>query len=189
MGRITSGSEPNIKAKCKDLKQEVKFGKLKLPTKATLNLYGSKLFYFGGGTNAIYCYDLETQKHVCVEVPYQIIGGKKCGIIRTLFTPKEYLTAKDEWSEAVTSSHGYLGYGWGHVNIAEPLRIDDKLWLGGIGVIYIIDLSKPFFSPEIASKLSQSILSVKLGPMVRWPMLMDIFTCESQKDLFKLKLK
>ena len=71
-----SGTEYQSKG-AKDLKQEVKFGKLKLPTKATLNLYGSKLFYFSGGTNAIYCYDLETQKHVCVEVPYQIIGGKK----------------------------------------------------------------------------------------------------------------
>lgn len=45
-----------------------------------------------------YCYDLETQKHVCAEVPYQIIGGKKSGIIGILLTRKEYLIAEDEWS-------------------------------------------------------------------------------------------
>ena len=88
----------------------------------------------------------------------------------------------------VTSSHGYLGYGWGHVNIAEPLSIDDKLyWLGGIGVIYIIDLSKPF-SPD-------SIETVTIDPVGEaWTYGKMAYAdghiyLRSQKDLFKLKLK
>ena len=182
-----SGTEYQSKG-AKDLKQEVKFGKLKLPTKATLNLYGSKLFYFSGGTNAIYCYDLETQKRVCVEVPYQIIGGKKIWDYTDIVYTKGIFDSQGRVVRNVTSSHGYLGYGWGHVNIAEPLSIDDKLyWLGGIGVIYIIDLSKPF-SPD-------SIETVTIDPVGEaWTYGKMAYAdghiyLRSQKDLFKLKLK
>ena len=170
-----------------DLREEVKYGRLKLPTKATLNLYGDKLFYFSGGTNAIYCYDLKTQERVCVEVPYQIIGGKKIWDYEDVVYTKGIFDSRGRAVRENTNSHGYLGYGWGHVNIAEPLRVGDTLyWLGGIGVIYLIDLTKPF-SPE-------SIETVTLDPVGEaWTFGKLAYAdghiyARSQKDLFKLAI-
>lgn len=146
-----------------------------------------KLFYFSGGTNAIYCYDLKTQERVCVEVPYQIIGGKKIWDYEDVVYTKGIFDSRGRAVRENTKSHGYLGYGWGHVNIAEPLRVNDTLyWLGGIGVIYVIDLTKPF-SPD-------SVETVTLDPVGEaWTFGKLAYAdghmyARSQKDFFKLAI-
>lgn len=137
-----------------DLKSEVKHGNVKLPTKASLNLAGSKLFYFSGGTNAIGCYDLKSGKKTYVEVPYQIIQNKKIWNFKEIIYTKGVTDSSGKVVMNSTKSHGYAGFGWGHVNLAEPIQIGEKLYcLGGVGVIYVIDLTKEF-SPESIETLT-----------------------------------
>lgn len=169
------------------LKSEVKYGKISLPTKSSMNLYGDKLFYFNGGTNAIVCFDMKTQKSTWVEVPYQILKNNKVWNYKDIIYTAGVLDSKGETIMQSKKGHGYVGYGWGHVNIAEPLLIGQKLyWLGGVGVIYIIDLSKEF-SPA-------SIETVSIDPIGEaWTFGKMAYSggylfIRSQKDLFKIKI-
>lgn len=170
-----------------ELKSEVKHGSVKLPTKASLNLAGDKLFYFNGGTNAIGCYDLKSGTKTYVEVPYQIIQDKKIWDFKDIVYTKGVTDSKGRVVMNSTKSHGYAGYGWGHVNIAEPLHIGNKLyWLGGVGVIYIIDLTKEF-SPD-------SIETITIDPVGEaWTFGKMAYDgshlyIRSQKNLFKVKI-
>ena len=171
-----------------DLQSEVKFGKVNLPTKSSMNLFGDKLFYFSGGTNAIFCYDLKTQKKSWVEVPYQIIKNEKIWNYSDIVYTDGVTNSAGKIVMNNKKSHGYVGYGWGHVNIAEPLQIDNKVyWLGGVGVIYIIDLEKDF-SPESVETVTIDPVGEAwtFGKMAYSEGLLYI---RSQKDLFKVKIK
>ena len=171
-----------------DLKSEVKHGKVNLPTKSSMNLYGSKLFYFSGGTNAIFCYDLKSGKRNWVEVPYQIIKNQKVWNYKDIVYTDGVQNSKGEVVMNSKKSHGYVGYGWGHVNISEPIQVENKLyWLGGVGTIYIIDLTKEF-TPE-------SLETVTIDPVGEaWTFGKMAYDeghlyIRSQKDLFKVKIK
>ena len=171
-----------------DLKNEVKFGKINIPTKSTLQLYGNKLFYFNGGTNAIGCYDLFNKTRTFIEVPFQIIQNKPIWNYDDIVYTEGVLNQKGQTIMKGTKSHGYLGYGWGHVNLAEPLQIGTTLyWLGGIGTIYAIDLTGPFLPEKIKTYTMDPIGEAwTFGKMAYDENYLYI---RSQKDLFKVKIK
>ena len=170
-----------------DLKSEVKHGNVKLPTKASLNLAGDKIFYFSGGTNAIGCYDLKSGKKTYVEVPYQIIKDQKIWSFKEIIYTEGVTDASGKVVMNSKKSHGYAGFGWGHVNIAEPLVVGNKLyWLGGVGVIYIIDLTKEFTPESIETVTIDSVGEAwTFGKMAFNDGHLYI---RSQKDLFKVKI-
>ena len=87
-----------------------------------------------------------------------------------------------------TKGHGYVGYGWGHVNLAEPLQIGMKLyWLGGVGTIYIVDLEKDF-SPESVETVTvdQKGEAWTFGKMAYDG---EHLYIRSQKSLYKVKIR
>jgi hypothetical protein len=57
-------------------------------------------------------------------------------------------------NKRVGSVRGIQRGGFGHTSPAYPVRHEDKLyWQGGAGVLYVIDLTKPF-SPDALSWLA-----------------------------------
>jgi len=171
-----------------DLKSEVKHGKVNLPTKSSMNLFGDKLFYFSGGTNAIFCFDLKSQKRTWLEVPYQIINSNKIWNYSDIVYTDGVKDSSGKIVMNSKKSHGYVGYGWGHVNISEPIQVENKLyWLGGVGTIYIIDLTKDF-GPEALGTVTIDDVGEAwtFGKMAYSDSHLYI---RSQKDLFKVKIK
>ncbi|MCM8530996.1 MAG: hypothetical protein NE330_07545, partial [Lentisphaeraceae bacterium] len=73
------------------------------------------------------------------------------------------------------------------VNIAEPILVEDHLyWLGGIGVIYKIDLNGDFTPDKITSMTIDEVGEAwTFGKMAYQDGYLYV---RSQKNLFKIKV-
>jgi outer membrane protein assembly factor BamB len=119
-------------------------------TLSTLGLANNKLFYrtSTGRAAGIRCIDLKAQKVTTVEVPMQIIQGRKNWSKKEIVFTKGVFDAQGKAIFTRASNHPYHSYGWGHIVCTPPLQVGDMLyWLSGVGMVYAIDLDGEF-TPE-----------------------------------------
>ncbi len=119
------------------------------PTPSTVHVVGNRIFFWRYDSGDIGCIDTRTGESVMVEAPIQVLAEKTvwnkvdfqvtAGILHASGRPV---------NKRVGTVRGVQRGGFGHTNPAWPIVHEDRLyWQGGAGVLYIIDLSRPF-SPD-----------------------------------------
>jgi hypothetical protein len=122
------------------------------PTPSTVHVVGDRIFFWRYDSGDIGCIDTRTGESVMIEAPIQIL------LDRTIWNKVNFqftegiLNSRDQVvNRRVGSVRGVQRGGFGHTNPAWPIVHNDQLyWQGGAGILYIIDLTKPF-SPEAIS--------------------------------------
>jgi hypothetical protein len=101
------------------------------------------------------CIDVKTGKSTLVEAPIQLLADKMVWNKVDFQFTREIRNSRDLGvNKRVGSVRGIQRGGFGHTSPAYPVRHEDKLyWQGGAGVLYVIDLTKPF-SPDALSWLA-----------------------------------
>lgn len=119
------------------------------PTPSTVHVVGDRIFFWRYDSGDIGCIDTKTGKTVLVEVPIQALSDKLIwNSVDFEFTDGIQNAGGQVVNQRVGSVRGVLRGGFGHTNPAWPIVYEDQLfWQGGAGMLYIIDLNKPF-SPE-----------------------------------------
>ena len=119
------------------------------PTPSTVHVVGDHIFFWRYDSGDIGCIDTRTGDSVMVEAPIQVLAGK------TIWNKVDFqftagiLNSRDQVvNRRVGSIRGIQRGGFGHTNPAWPIVDNDRLfWQGGAGLLYIVDLTKPF-SPD-----------------------------------------
>ncbi len=122
------------------------------PTPSTVHAFEGCIYFWRYDSGDIGCIDVKTGQSVLVEAPIQVLADK------TVWNKADFQftigirNSRDQIvNKRVGSVRGIQRGGFGHTNPAWPIRHGDKLyWQGGAGVLYVIDLTKPF-SPEAFS--------------------------------------
>ena len=122
------------------------------PTPSTVHAFEERIYFWRYDSGDIGCIDVKTGKSVLVEAPIQVLADK------TVWNKTDFQftigirNSRDQIvNKRVGSVRGIQRGGFGHTNPAWPVRYGDKLyWQGGAGVLYVIDLAKPF-SPAALS--------------------------------------
>ncbi len=164
-------------------------------TLSSMTEANGKLFYRTKGdiTAGIRCIDLATHKITDVQVPFQIINGKKIWIRRDrngkyLVFPKGVYDAQGKAIYTRESNHSYRCYGWGHIVCTAPVQVGDMLyWGSALGLICAIDLTGDF-SPEKV----QTFTVDPIGEAWTQGQLAyhdDHIYVRSQQALFKIRVK
>jgi hypothetical protein len=117
-----------------------------------VHVVGDRIFFWRYDSGDIGCIDTRTGESVMIEAPIQIL------LDRTIWNKVNFqftegiLNSRDQVvNRRVGSVRGVQRGGFGHTNPAWPIVHNDQLyWQGGAGILYIIDLTKPF-SPEAIS--------------------------------------
>ena len=122
------------------------------PTPSTVHAFEERIYFWRYDSGDIGCIDVKTGKSVMVEAPIQVLADKIIWNKVDFQFTKGILNSRDEVvNKRVGSVRGIQRGGFGHTNPAWPIRHEDKLyWQGGAGVLYVIDLTKPF-SPDALS--------------------------------------
>jgi outer membrane protein assembly factor BamB len=122
------------------------------PTPSTVHAVGDLIYFWRYDSGDIGCIDTSTGKSVLVEAPIQMLAEKTIWNKADFqFTKGIFNSAGNNVNHRVGSVRGIQRGGFGHTNPAWPIIEADKLyWQGGAGLLYIIDLIKPF-SPEALS--------------------------------------
>ena len=122
------------------------------PTPSTVHAFEDRIYFWRYDSGDIGCIDVKTRKSVLVEAPIQVLADKTVWNKVDFQFTKGILNSRDfNVNKRVGSVRGIQRGGFGHTNPAWPVRHGDKLyWQGGAGVLYVIDLTKPF-SPDVLS--------------------------------------
>ena len=125
------------------------------PTPSTVHVANDRIYFWRYNSGDIGCIDTKTGKSVMIEVPIQALEEKMVWNKVDFQFTKGILNSHDQIvNKRVGSVRGIQRGGFGHTNPAWPVRHEKKLyWQGGAGVLYLIDLTKPF-SPAAFSWIS-----------------------------------
>ena len=125
------------------------------PTPSTVHAFNDRIYFWRYDSGDIGCIDVNTGKSTLVEAPIQVLDDKVVWNKVDFQFTKGILNSRDFGvNKRVGSVRGIQRGGFGHTNPAWPIRDGDKLyWQGGAGVLYVIDLNKPF-SPDALSWLA-----------------------------------
>ena len=117
-----------------------------------MHVANDRIYFWRYDSGDIGCIDVKTGKSVLVEAPIQVLADKVVWNKDDFQFTKGILNSRDFGvNKRVGSVRGIQRGGFGHTNPAWPIRHEDKLyWQGGAGVLYVIDLTKPF-SPDALS--------------------------------------
>jgi outer membrane protein assembly factor BamB len=127
------------------------------PTPSTVHVVGDRIYFWRYDSGDIGCIDTLTGESVLVEAPIQMLSsGTVWNETDFQFTEGILNASRKNVNNRVGSVRGVRRGGFGHTNPAWPIRDGDRLyWQGGAGLLYIIDLTKPF-SPAALSWKSTS---------------------------------
>ena len=116
------------------------------PTPSTVHVFEDRIYFWRYDSGDIGCIDTKTGKSILVEAPIQVLADKVVWNKVDFQFTKGILNSRDfNVNKRVGSVRGIQRGGFGHTNPAWPIRHEDKLyWQGGAGVLYVIDLNKPF---------------------------------------------
>lgn len=122
------------------------------PTPSTVHSVGDRIYFWRYDSADIGCIDLTTGKSVLVEVPLQILADQTTWNTKDFVFTKGILNASGRnVNNRIGTVRGVRRGGFGHTNPAWPVIQNDRLyWMGGAGVLYIINHTKPF-SPQAIS--------------------------------------
>jgi hypothetical protein len=122
------------------------------PTPSTVHAFEERIYFWRYDSGDIGCIETATGKSVMVEAPIQALAGKTVWNKADFQFTKGILNSRDQVvNKRVGSVRGIQRGGFGHTNPAWPVRSGNNLyWQGGAGVLYVIDLTKPF-SPDAFS--------------------------------------
>ena len=116
------------------------------PTPSTVHVANGCIYFWRYNSGDIGCVDTKTGKSVMVEAPIQVLDEKTVWNKVDFQFTRGILNSRDQVvNKRVGSVRGIQRGGFGHTNPAWPIRHGNKLyWQGGAGVLYVIDLAKPF---------------------------------------------
>ncbi|QDU97122.1 outer membrane protein assembly factor BamB family protein [Lignipirellula cremea] len=116
------------------------------PTASTVHVVGHRIFFWRYDSGDIGCLDTLTGEWVLVEAPIQVLTDKTIWNEADFQYTDGILNARSQVvNERVGTTRGIQRGGFGHTNPAWPIKQGDQLfWQGGAGVLYVIDLTKPF---------------------------------------------
>jgi len=124
------------------------------PTPSTVHVVGDRIFFWRYDSGDIGCIDTRTGDSVMVEVPIQALADETVWNKVDFQFTAGILNSRDQVvNRRVGSVRGIQRGGFSHTNPAWPIVHNDQLfWQGGAGMLYIIDLTKPFSPDALAWK-------------------------------------